>query len=91
MSWDGTRHRERIMVAMALYEYLCLDCETSFEVRRAMSDTDGAVTCPSGHTDVRRKLSTFVSVGSRANSSVSSAGSVGPAGGCCGGACGCGR
>ena len=34
------RHSERIMVAMALYEYLCRDCETSFEVRRAMSDTD---------------------------------------------------
>ena len=91
MSWLRDRRGERIMVAMALYEYLCRDCETSFEVRRAMSDTDGAVTCPSGHSDVRRKLSTFVSVGSRANASVSSAGSVGPAGGCCGGACGCGR
>ena len=32
------RHGERIMVAMALYEYLCRDCETSFEVRRAMSE-----------------------------------------------------
>ena len=47
---------------MALYEYLCRDCQTSFEVRRPMGDVDGGVACPSGHTDVRRKLSTFVSV-----------------------------
>jgi putative FmdB family regulatory protein len=79
------------MGTMALYEYLCRDCDTSFEVRRAMGDTDGAVACPSGHTDVRRKLSTFVPVGSRASASPTSSGSGGAAGGCCGGACGCGR
>ena len=48
---------------MALYEYLCRDCETTFEVRRAMGDADSGATCPSGHTDVRRKLSMFASVG----------------------------
>ncbi len=48
---------------MAVYEYLCRDCEAPFEVRRAMGDADSDVTCPSGHTDVRRKLSMFASVG----------------------------
>ena len=48
---------------MALYEYVCSDCGTSFELRRAMGDGDRAVTCPSGHTEVRRKLSVFASVG----------------------------
>lgn len=77
---------------MALYEYLCLDCETSFEVRRAMGDADSSVTCPSGHTDVRRKLSMFASVGARA-ASVGAGSAPGPSssGGCCGGSCGCAR
>ncbi len=76
---------------MALYEYLCRDCQTSFEVRRPMGEVDGGVACPSGHTDVRRKLSTFISVGARATTATSGAGTASSTGGCCGGSCGCGR
>jgi putative FmdB family regulatory protein len=73
---------------MPLYEYVCRDCDTSFELRRAMSDSDSRVTCPSGHTDVRRRLSVFASVGARAQTTP--LGSAPTSGGCCGGACGCG-
>ena len=80
---------------MALYEYLCRDCETSFEVRRSMSEPESSVTCPSGHTDVRRKLSMFASVWPRgmgtSTAAFGSAPSSRSGGGCCGGACGCGR
>jgi putative FmdB family regulatory protein len=78
-------------VLMALYEYLCRDCETSFEVRRAMGDADGGVTCPSGHTDVRRKLSMFASVGPLGTAAATTRLGPGSAAGCCGGACGCGH
>ena len=77
--------------AMAVYEYLCRDCETSFEVRRAMGDADVSVMCPSGHTDVRKKLSMFASIGPRGTDVASIAPAARPAGGCCGGACGCGH
>ncbi len=77
---------------MAYYEYVCRDCDVVFEERRAMTDADRGVTCPQGHSDVRRKLSMFASVGVSASSEtapIGSARSLG--GGCCGGACGCGR
>ena len=51
-----------------------------------MSESSAPCTCPQGHDDTVKLLST-VAVGGRA-------GSRGPAssggGGCCGGACGCG-
>jgi putative FmdB family regulatory protein len=71
---------------MALYEYFCRDCETSFELRRAMGDADNRVACPNGHTDVRRKLSVFAAAGNVGAAPFASAPS---GGGCCGGACGC--
>ena len=73
---------------MALYEYFCRECETLFELRRPMGDADSSVTCPEGHTDVRRKISVFAAVG--ASSDSGTAGLVGSSdGNCCGGACGC--
>ena len=76
---------------MALYEYLCRDCQTSFEVRRPMGEVDGSVACPSGHTDVRRKLSTFVSVGARATTAAGGVVPLVPPEGAAAGTCGCGR
>jgi putative FmdB family regulatory protein len=77
--------------AMALYEYVCRDCDTSFELRRAMGAADSGVTCPSGHTDVRRKLSVFASVGVTWDAGTDRSSPVSSGGGCCGGSCGCGR
>jgi putative FmdB family regulatory protein len=76
---------------MALYEYVCHDCQASFELRRTMGDADRSVTCPSGHRDVRRKLSVFASVGAMADAGAGQPGPRSSGGGCCGGACGCGR
>ena len=71
---------------MALYEYFCRECETSFEVRRPMRDADSGVTCPDGHRNVRRKISVFAAVGA---SDIAGSAGFESAGGCCGGACGC--
>jgi putative FmdB family regulatory protein len=73
---------------MALYEYVCRECDTSFDLRRSFGDADRDVVCPSGHTDVRRKLSVFAAVGGA--SAATSAPAAG-GGGCCRGACGCGH
>jgi putative FmdB family regulatory protein len=73
---------------MPRYEYRCRACGDTFEMSRPMSESAEPCTCPAGHDDTVKLLST-VAVGGRA------AGSPGPAGGgggggCCGGACGCG-
>jgi putative FmdB family regulatory protein len=90
-SWSAALpvRQDLVLGPMALYEYVCRDCDLSFELRRAMSDADRSVTCPQGHTDVRRKLSMFASVGASATSGTAPMASAG--GGCCGGACGCGH
>ncbi|HEY1919140.1 MAG TPA: zinc ribbon domain-containing protein [Streptosporangiaceae bacterium] len=72
---------------MPRYEYRCRACGDTFEMSRPMSESSDPCSCPAGHDDTVKLLST-VAVGGR------SAGSPGPAGGggggCCGGACGCG-
>jgi len=76
---------------MPRYEYRCRACGDTFELTRPMSESADPGTCPQGHDDTVKLLST-VAVGGRATAS-------GPAGrqarapgggGCCGGACGCG-
>jgi len=76
---------------MALYEHRCRTCGEVFEVRRPMSESGDPAPCPGGHADTVRLLSVFASVGRATGPDVT--GSPGPAvaGGCCGGACGCGR
>ena len=74
---------------MAFYEYVCRDCDVTFELRRSMDDADRAATCPNGHTDVRRKFSVFASVGAAGAGLPAAAPSAPRAGGCCGGGCGC--
>jgi putative FmdB family regulatory protein len=73
---------------VARYEYLCKDCGSTFELQRSMADAEGDVRCPSGHTQVRRRFSVFATVGGSTSSMPEPA--MG-GGGCCGGACGCGR
>jgi putative FmdB family regulatory protein len=70
---------------MPRYEYRCRSCGATFELTRPMSESADPATCPDGHGDTVKLLST-VAVGGRAGASGPSAG-----GGCCGGACGCGR
>jgi putative FmdB family regulatory protein len=75
---------------MAVYEYICLGCERTFEQRRPIdAAVDTALVCPScGDDRVRRRFSVFgVGSGSRSGGEPSPS-----AGGCCGGgACACGH
>lgn len=41
---------------MPLYEYKCLDCSTTFDLRRRFDDRS-AVTCPKCHGEARRLFS----------------------------------
>ena len=73
---------------MPRYEYRCRACGDIFERSRPMAESADPCPCPQGHDDTVKLLST-VAVGGRAEAS----GQAGPgraAGGCCGGACGCG-
>jgi putative FmdB family regulatory protein len=71
--------------AVPRYEYRCRACGDTFELNRPMAESSAPCTCPQGHDDTVKLLST-VSVGGLA----SARGSAGPSsGGCCGGACGC--
>lgn len=73
---------------MAVYEYRCTTCDEFFEQRRPMAEADTGVTCPSGHTDVRRLLSVFASTGKAAAGAPAPAAAAAPMGGC-GGGCAC--
>jgi putative FmdB family regulatory protein len=73
---------------MPRYEYRCRTCDDTFELRRAMSESDAPAVCPSGHDDTTKLLSVFASVGT------SPGGEAAPApapsmGGGCGGHCAC--
>jgi putative FmdB family regulatory protein len=66
---------------MPRYEYRCRACGDTFELNRPMSESSDPASCPQGHDDTVKLLST-VAVGGLPAQDFS--------GGCCGGACGCG-
>ncbi|MFZ3557332.1 FmdB family zinc ribbon protein [Streptomyces sp. BH055] len=70
---------------MPRYEYRCRSCATTFELTRPMSASSAPATCPDGHEDTVKLLST-VSVAGTATSPPPSAAAAG-GGGCCGGGC----
>jgi putative FmdB family regulatory protein len=78
---------------MPRYEFRCQDCtdlgaSSVFEVTRPMSASGEPATCPAGHRNTVKLLST---VAMTSGSSAMSSGQRGGAGGgCCGGGCGCG-
>ncbi len=62
---------------MPIYEYICQDCHTRFEARRAMSDADRPIACPKcGAANPRRAISRFFA-------SVSGEGAVAGSGSSC--------
>jgi putative FmdB family regulatory protein len=67
------------------YEYRCRECASTFELSRPMAESAAPATCPDGHADAVRLLST-VALTAGGRPAPATAGS----GGCCGGACGCG-
>lgn len=72
---------------MPTYEYRCHDCATTFDVQRPMSASSDPATCPDGHTNTVKLLSTIALTGS---AGAGDGASMPVGGGCCGGACGCG-
>lgn len=68
---------------MPAYDYRCRTCDTTFEVRRLLTQEPTAEPCPRGHPDTTRvfsAVSVSVAVGG-------SAPAPARAGGCCGGGC----
>jgi putative FmdB family regulatory protein len=72
-------------IRMPRYDYRCRACGATFEATRPMAESAETATCPEGHEDTVKLLSTVAMTG-RASASSAPA----PSGGCCGGACGCG-
>ncbi|OPG01553.1 FmdB family transcriptional regulator [Streptomyces sp. GKU 895] len=67
---------------MPRYEYRCRSCGDTFELSRPMAESSAPATCPVGHEDTVKLLST-VAVGGTASAAPAPQGG----GGCCGGGC----
>jgi putative FmdB family regulatory protein len=68
---------------MPRYEYRCKSCGSTFELNRPMAESSAPATCPDGHEDTVKLLST-VAVGGSASAAPQPSGG---GGGCCGGGC----
>jgi putative FmdB family regulatory protein len=75
---------------MPRYDYRCRACGDTFEVNRPMAQATAPATCPQGHADTVKLLSTVAVTGRGGGGAAMPAPSAGAGGGgCCGGACGC--
>jgi putative FmdB family regulatory protein len=63
------------------YDYRCRTCDTTFEVRRALTEPETCAPCPEGHPETSRVFSAVAVGGGSAAPATSGAG------GCCGGGC----
>ncbi|MFI1676607.1 MULTISPECIES: FmdB family zinc ribbon protein [unclassified Streptomyces] len=70
---------------MPRYEYRCRSCGDTFELSRPMAESGAPASCPAGHEDTVKLLSTVAVGGSASSSSAPSPAAGG--GGCCGGGC----
>ncbi|NUP39379.1 MAG: zinc ribbon domain-containing protein [Streptomyces sp.] len=71
---------------MPRYEYRCRSCGDTFELSRPMAQSSDPATCPAGHDDTVKLLST-VAVGGTASAPAAAPRGGGGGGGCCGGGC----
>ena len=77
---------------MPRYEYRCRACGSTFEVNRPMAQASAPASCPDGHADTVKLLSTVALAGGGGRAGTGGAPAPsggGGGGGCCGGACGC--
>ncbi|MEU9062918.1 zinc ribbon domain-containing protein [Streptomyces sp. NPDC048430] len=72
---------------MPRYEYRCRPCGETFELSRPMAESSHPASCPAGHEDTVKLLSTVAVGGGSASSAPAAAPSGGGVGGCCGGGC----
>jgi putative FmdB family regulatory protein len=70
---------------MPRYEYRCRACGDTFELNRPMSAASDPASCPRGHDDTVKLLSTVAVAGLATGSG--GRGAAPAAGGCCGGGC----
>ena len=73
---------------MPRYEFRCRSCGDTFLLTRPMSQSGDPASCPQGHDDTVKLLTTVGLGGLSAGGGTAPVGGGG--GGCCGGACGCG-
>ena len=71
-------------VAMPIYEFVCMECESHFEELMRLDEDASCPDCGSDHT--KRQFSVFATHGTAEQPSFGGT----SAGGCCGGSCGCG-
>ncbi|WP_229400421.1 FmdB family zinc ribbon protein [Micromonospora okii] len=71
---------------MPRYEFRCRACGDTFEVNRPMAQAGEPASCPQGHADTVKLLSTVAVTGRGGPGAAAPAPS---GGGCCGGGCGC--
>ncbi|MEV6691767.1 zinc ribbon domain-containing protein [Micromonospora sp. NPDC051196] len=72
---------------MPRYEFRCRACGDTFEVNRPMAQAGEPASCPQGHSDTVKLLSTIAVTGRGGGAA---GGATAPSGGgCCGGGCGC--
>ncbi|MGW2069557.1 FmdB family zinc ribbon protein [Streptomyces sp. NPDC001953] len=72
---------------MPRYEYRCRSCDDTFELSRPMAESSAPATCPSGHDDTVKLLSTVAVGGSASAPAPAPRAGGGAGGGCCGGGC----
>ncbi|MFP3991135.1 zinc ribbon domain-containing protein [Streptomyces sp. E11-3] len=72
---------------MPRYEFRCRTCGDTFEVSRPMAESAAPASCPTGHEDTVKLLSTVAVGGSASAASAAPAPAAGGGGGCCGGGC----
>lgn len=75
---------------MPRYEYRCRACGTTFELNRPMAESSAPASCPEGHDDTVKLLSTVAVTGASSAAAPprpQPGGGGGGGGGCCGGGC----
>ncbi|MFE1322030.1 zinc ribbon domain-containing protein [Kitasatospora phosalacinea] len=70
---------------MPRYDFRCRSCGATFELNRPMARANDPATCPEGHPDTVKLLSTVAVTGVGASAPAPTGGGGG--GGCCGGGC----
>ena len=78
------------LIDVPRYEYRCRACGDTFELTRPMSESAAPCSCPQGHDDTVKLLSTVAVSGVASRPAGGSMAPGAGGGGCCGGACGCG-
>jgi putative FmdB family regulatory protein len=73
---------------MPSYSFRCRCCGDTFDVHRPMAESSNPATCPSGHDDTVKLLTTFGTVSRGGGGTPQPAAAPRPSGGgCCGGGC----